>query len=199
MLKNLFRSKRFERQLEPQLAQKISELRPRLYRLASSWCGDAMLADDLVQETLQKAIQKQHQLKEFSRLEAWLYRILHNCWMQYLRAEKPAMDIDDVDLLHDDTPDQQLSEQQIVERVRRAIMMLPLTQKQVITLVDLEGSSYAEVSEILEIPLGTVMSRLNRARALLKLRLSGVRSPRSSQAQTSSKLDSKQNFLRRVK
>ncbi len=191
MLINLFRSRRFERQLE----QQIAELRPRLYRLASSWCGDTMLADDLVQETLQKAIQKQHQLKEFSRLEAWLYRILHNCWMQYLRVEKPAMDIDDVDLLHNETPDRQLTEQQIVKRVRQAIMMLPLTQKQVITLVDLEGSSYMEVSEILEIPLGTVMSRLNRARALLKLRLSGVQSPRSAYMPSGSN----QNFLRSVK
>ena len=191
MLINLFRSRRFERQLE----QQIAELRPRLYRLASSWCGDTMLADDLVQETLQKAIQKQHQLKEFSRLEAWLYRILHNCWMQYLRVEKPAMDIDDVDLLHNETPDRQLTEQQIVKRVRQAIMMLPLTQKQVITLVDLEGSSYMEVSEILEIPLGTVMSRLNRARALLKLRLSGVQSPRSAHMPSGSN----QNFLRSVK
>ena len=191
MLINLFRSRRFERQLE----QQIAELRPRLYRLASSWCGDTMLADDLVQETLQKAILKQHQLKEFSRLEAWLYRILHNCWMQYLRVEKPAMDIDDVDLLHNETPDRQLTEQQIVKRVRQAIMMLPLTQKQVITLVDLEGSSYMEVSEILEIPLGTVMSRLNRARALLKLRLSGVQSPRSAHMPSGSN----QNFLRSVK
>ncbi len=190
MLKNLFRPKRFERQLELQIAAH----RPRLYRLANSWCGDLMLADDLVQETLKKALLKQHQLKEFSRLEAWLCRILHNCWMEYLRVKKPAMDIDDVTLQHDQTPDKELTEQQVVERVRHAIIMLPLTQRQVITLVDLEGSSYEEVSEILEIPLGTVMSRLSRARLLLKERLIGIQNIRSAHARSTH-----QNHLRSVK
>jgi RNA polymerase sigma-70 factor (ECF subfamily) len=153
-----------------------------------------MLADDLVQETLKKALLKQHQLKEFSRLEAWLCRILHNCWMEYLRAKKPAVDIDDVNMHHDETPDKELTEQQIIERVRQAIIMLPLTQRQVITLVDLEGSRYEEVSEILDIPLGTVMSRLSRARIMLKERLIGMQNIRTAHARSSS-----QNHLRSVK
>jgi len=172
MLTNFFNSRKLDKQLAAH--------RPRLYRLANSWCADAMLADDLVQETLQKALLKQDQLKDFSRVEAWLFRILHNCWMEYLRAKKPALDIDDVDLHNNETPDSQLTEQQIVDRVRHAIAVLPLTQRQVITLVDLESSSYAEVAEILDIPVGTVMSRLSRARAMLKQRLMNVRSTNSS-------------------
>jgi RNA polymerase sigma-70 factor (ECF subfamily) len=166
MLKKIFRSKQLDKQL--------SEQRPRLYRLANSWCGDGMLADDLVQETLNKALLKQEQLKDFSRFEAWLYRILHNCWMEYLRAKKPTLDIDEVTLTTDETPERQLTEQQIIFRVRQTMKILPLTQRQVITLVDLEGCSYAEVAEILEIPLGTVMSRLNRARIMLKKHLTNI-------------------------
>lgn len=180
MLTNFFGSRKLDKQLAMQ--------RARLYRLAISWCGDAMLADDLVQETLKKALIKQDQLKDFSRLEAWLFRILHNCWMEYLRVKKPTMDIDSMNLLNDEAPDTQLTEQQIIERVRLAIAILPLTQRQVITLVDLEGSSYAEVSEVLDIPLGTVMSRLSRARTMLKQHLMNVRSIHTSN-----------NHLRRVK
>lgn len=188
MLTNFFNSRKLDKQLATQ--------RPRLYRLANSWCGDAMLADDLVQETLKKALIKQDQLKDFSRLEAWLFRILHNCWMEYLRAKKPALDIDDVDLEMDETPEAQMTEQQIIKRVRNAIAILPLTQRQVITLVDLENSSYAEVAEILDIPVGTVMSRLSRARAMLKQRLMNVRSKNSSH-DTSRSISP--NHLRRVK
>jgi len=179
MLKNLFRSRKLDKQLATH--------RPRLYRLANSWCGDAMLADDLVQETLSKAIIKQEQLKDFSRIEAWLFRILHNCWMEYLRAKKPTLDIDDVTLSSEETPQTQLAKEEVISRVRKAIENLPLSQRQVITLVDLETCSYNEVSEILDIPLGTVMSRLNRARSMLKTRLVNVR-----RAET-------YNHLRRVK
>lgn len=168
MLKKFIRSRKLDQQL--------SEYRPRLHRLAHSWCGDKMLADDLVQETLNKSIIKQHQLKDFSRMEAWLFRIMHNCWMEYIRAKKPALDIDDISLLDNETPETQLSKQQVIFRIRQAIAKLPLTQRQVITLIDLEACSYAEVSEILDIPQGTVMSRLSRAREALKKSLINVKS-----------------------
>lgn len=166
MLKNIFRSRKLDRQL--------SEQRPNLYRLANSWCGDKMLADDLVQDTLGKALMKQEQLRDFSRMEAWLYRILHNTWMEYIRANKPSLDIDDLTLASEETPDRKLTEQQVIVRVRNAVEILPLTQRQVITLVDLEGCTYNEVTEILDIPMGTVMSRLSRARKMLKDQLMNV-------------------------
>ena len=180
MLKKIFRSRKLDRLLSKQ--------RPHLYRLANSWCGDKMLADDLVQDTLGKALLKQEQLKDFSRMEAWLYRILHNCWMEYLRTNKPTTDIDDVSITSKDSPERHLTEQQIIRQVRTTIEMLPLTQRQVITLVDLEGCSYAEVTEILDIPMGTVMSRLNRARKMLKQRLTKVHNKNTPH-----------NHLRRIK
>jgi len=172
MLKIFYRKK---------LEHKLIELRPRLYRMAVSWCSDVMLADDLVQETLNKALVKQAQLKDFSRINAWLFKILHNCWMQHLRSKKPSLDIDNIELLNNDSPERQLSELHIVDRVRKALEMLPLNQRQIITLIDLEGNSYNQVSEILEIPIGTVMSRLNRARSQLKGRLIGLNLEPASQ------------------
>ncbi len=157
------------------LESKLTELRPRLYRLAVSWCSDSMLADDLVQDTMNKALNNHHQLKDFSVINSWLFKILHNCWMQHLRSKKPSMDIDNIELLSNHSPEKQLSEMHIVDRVRKAVEMLPLNQRQVITLVDLEENSYIQVSEILDIPIGTVMSRLNRARKQLKIRLIGIK------------------------
>jgi len=121
-------------------------------------------------------------------MEAWLYRILHNCWMEYLRTNKPTTDIDNLTLTSEESPEKQIAEQQIILQVRKTVEMLPLTQRQVITLVDLEGCSYAEVTEILDIPMGTVMSRLNRARKMLKQQLMNVRHNHTSH-----------NHLRRVK
>ena len=153
----------------------FEERRDRLYRLAVSWCHDAMLADDLVQDTLRKALQKHEQLKDPSKLDAWLFRILHNTWMEHLRTHKPTTDIDDIDPLDKETPESNFSDQQLVTRVQQAVASLPMPQRQIITLVDLEGCSYELVTEILDIPIGTVMSRLSRARAKLKKRLVGVR------------------------
>ena len=165
--------------------------RERLHRLANSWCHDQMLADDLVQDTLSKALKYHYQLKDHDKLDAWLFRILHNTWMDHLRRYKPTTDLDDIDPLDDKTPESYLSDEQLVNRVQKAIFKLPIPQRQVVTLVDLEGSSYAEVAEILELPIGTVMSRLNRARNTLKKSLIGIRKIDSNPAQV--------EYIRRVK
>lgn len=167
MLSHYLRFNRLDRQL--------SEQRPRLHRMALAWCGDPILADDLVQDTLTKALEKQEQLKDEERLGAWLYRILHNCWMEYLRTQKPTLDIDEVELTCTDCPEKQFADDQLAEQVRAAVEALPIGQRQVMTLVDLEGCSYEQVALILDIPQGTVMSRLSRARETMKKRLQGVR------------------------
>ena len=158
------------------LARLFAQRRERLFRLASSWSHDAMLADDLVQDTLNKALKKQHQLTDFNRLDAWLFRILHNTWMEHLRRYQPTIDLDDRDpVLEDSNPEVNLSDQQLVDLVHKAVSKLPMLQRQVITLVDLEEASYKDVADILDIPMGTVMSRLSRARINLKKSLIGVR------------------------
>ncbi len=160
------------------LRKDIAASRDRLYSVALAWCGDAMVADDLVQETLILALQRVHQLRKRERLHAWLYTILSNCWKHHLRRQRPSVELEDGHLPSDDGPAARTRELEIVHRVRRAIVRLPLGQRQTVTLVDLEGFSYAEVAEILDIPIGTVMSRLHTARNALQAVLVDYQSDR---------------------
>ena len=154
-----------------QFKRSLAEYRENLYRIAYSWCHNPSLADDLVQEALAKALKNSSQLREQQTMKAWLYRILSNCWRDHFRRSRDCVDIDDVMLVDQDTPDLSHDRNQVVYRVRSAIAQLPMGQRQVISLVDLEGCSYIEVAQILDVPIGTVMSRLSRARKALKERL----------------------------
>jgi len=153
------------------LRRRIEELRPRLYRLAYSWCHDAALADDLAQEALIKALSRGDQLRDAQALESWLFSILNNCWRDHLRARRDFADVEDIDAAIVDespSPEQRYASRQTIQRVRLAIASLPVGQRQVITLVDIEECSYAAVAAILDLPVGTVMSRLARARQALR-------------------------------
>ena len=153
------------------LKYRVAESRQRLYRVALAWCGDAMLADDLVQETLANGIDRCHQLRDPSRMFSWLYSILNNNWRQHLRTRKPHDELDEGLPSEAGGPLENCRELEIVARVRAAVAGLPADQRQVISLVDLEDLSYCEVAEALNIPIGTVMSRLHRARKNLLARL----------------------------
>ncbi len=149
----------------------IEALRPLLYRIAYSWCHDAALADDLVQETLSKALTQRGQLRVEASLKAWTVAIMNHCWLDHLRSRRDFDDVEDwQDILESsaDTPEASCNREQVIACVRTAVARLPMGQRQVLTLVDLEGFGYAEVADILNIPVGTVMSRLSRARASLK-------------------------------
>jgi RNA polymerase sigma-70 factor (ECF subfamily) len=150
---------------------KLEKSRGRLYRLAFSWCHTPELADDLVQEALSKALKQSAQLKDLDAMDSWLFRILSNCWHDYLRARRDTMIFDEELHQHQATPELLNLRLQDIDTVRRAVAALPEGQRQVITLVDIEGCRYAEVAGILEVPIGTVMSRLCRARRALKEQL----------------------------
>lgn len=149
------------------LVKRIEKSRLKLYRMALAWCHDPMLADDLVQETQILALQKLHQLKNEAAFNGWLYSILNNAWLGYLRKSRPTEDIDQLVVADAASPEHETLMQQVDLMVRKATSALPNAQRQVVTLVDLDGLSYSEVADILQIPIGTVMSRLNRARASL--------------------------------
>ncbi len=146
------------------LKGRIAEARNRLYRVALAWCGDEMLADDLVQETMANGIINIKQLRDESRLFAWLYSILNNNWRLHLRRNKYHDELDEQLSSDENGPFGDCHELEIVMQVRRAVASLAIEQRQVISLVDLEGFSYCDVAEVLDIPIGTVMSRLHRAR-----------------------------------
>lgn len=145
-------------------------MRRDLYRVAYSWCHDTHFAEDLTQETIAKALRSVGQLKEDNALEGWVFTIMTNIWRDHFRQQRNMMDIEDmVDLPSEEaSPEEHYAENDLVRRVRAAIAKLPPNQRQVLTLVDLEEFSYAEAAETLGIPVGTVMSRLCRARQALR-------------------------------
>jgi RNA polymerase sigma-70 factor (ECF subfamily) len=157
--------------ISAQFRGRIEAQREPLYRLAYSWCHDAGLADDLVQETLLRALDRAGQLNDPQRLKSWLCAILANCLKDHFRRVRPLEPLDEDMAAHGESPEAASASNQIAARVRAEIERLPLGQRQAVTLVDLEGFSYAEVGEILEVPIGTVMSRLCRAREALRARL----------------------------
>ena len=155
----------------PAFKKQLAEMRPRLYKVAYSWCHAADVADDIVQDTVIKAIRNASSLRDMEKMNSWLFAILANCWRDYLRRQKPTDDIDECIFTDDDTPELAQERQNITDIVQQAVATLPQGQRQVLSLVDLEGFSYAEVAEIVGIPAGTVMSRLNRARKALSEQL----------------------------
>lgn len=157
------------------LRKLVGNSRDRLYRMAYAWTHNPHLADDLVQQTVLKALSNQRQLKDMAAAEAWLFRILSNCLKDHYRAKREVLSPETLEIPDDRTPEKEANEQQLVDTVRQAVQSLPLAQCQVVTLVDLEGFTYASVAEILEIPVGTVMSRLCRGRRALRELLTEVR------------------------
>ena len=151
---------------------------PRLRRYARALVGDRYAADDLVQDTLERAINKFHLWRPGSDLRAWLFAIMHNVFVNQLRsrAAHPETQLDDSDLGARVAIDADRLE---IRDMQAAIARLPAEQREVLLLVALEQLSYADVSRALDIPVGTVMSRLFRARERLRTQLADV-SPQSS-------------------
>ena len=177
----------------------LKSKRQQLYRVAYAWCNDELLADDLANETIYKAIKNRSQLRDQSLLNSWLFKIMANCWHDHLRQLRPEENIDDVVFVEQQTPEQLLQQQEMILQVRKAIALLPMGQRQVLTLVDLEGFSYDEVATILVIPVGTVMSRLSRARNALKEKLLQKQSPEKGQDNTLASLENSGTRLKNAK
>lgn len=141
-----------------------------IYRM----CGDAQLAEDAAQETFIRAWQKLPSYRPQTPLRNWLYRIAVNAATDMLRRERRIMP-DDINDLH--LTDGRLGPESLASRnertaiVQKAIRSLPDASRAVLVLREYEGLSYQEISSTLDIPVGTVMSRLNYARKLLKTKL----------------------------
>ena len=165
---NSFRSLLFLTPKQRKVCKTLQAGRGRLYRMAYAWTHNADVADEVVQETMIKAIQKIDQLENINALDSWLFRVMSNCFIDICRKQKELVDIEDIVLLEEETPESIHSRSETLASVRTAIARLPLKHRQVMTLIDIENFTYAEVSEILMVPIGTIMSRLNRARQALK-------------------------------
>lgn len=185
------RTKEARKQLELQ--------RAKLYRVAYSWCRNPALADDLVQETLTKALQKSSQLRDPNAGQAWLFTILNNCFRDHFRRLRETDDIDNVTLISESSPEDDNVRLETVQKVRNAIARLSQGKRQVVTLVDLEGFSYVEVANILSIPVGTVMSRLCRARNELKSELLTEYKEATNNENMQTSVNTGKTRLRRIK
>jgi RNA polymerase sigma-70 factor (ECF subfamily) len=142
---------------------------PRLRRYARALSRDAARADDLVQSCLVRAIAKEHLWEPGTDLRAWLFTILHNQNVNEIRRsvrEGVVVAVEDVAPALTVAPRAGASLQ--LRDLERAIRLLPEEQRQVILLVGLEGMRYEEVAAVLDIPIGTVRSRLSRGREMLR-------------------------------
>ena len=142
---------------------------PALRRYARALTRNADLADDLVQDCLERAISRRGLFRPSGPVRAWLFTILLNLHRNGLRATQRRGETVDIDTVPEpSTPASQPGHLALAE-LARAIDTLPLEQKQALLLVTLEGLAYQEAADILKIPLGTLMSRLGRARAALRV------------------------------
>ena len=163
------------------VAAQIVALRPRLVRFAWSLTRDREAAEDLVQETIARALASQWRFQPGTNLKAWLFRILRNCHLNIVRAaNRPALvSIDEFmgeSLAHDanaDPVESSVIERADMRRVIDAFRTLPPPFAAPLFLTQVEQLTYSEVASILDIPVGTVMSRVYRARRLLIAKLAG--------------------------
>lgn len=144
---------------------------PRLRRYARALAGDSHRADDLVQDTLERALTKFHLWRHGSDLRAWMFAIMHNVFINQLKARRElALDEGAEAMLESAAQSDPLELRDLDTALRR----LPTEQREVLLLVGLEQLSYAEASQALDIPVGTVMSRLSRGRERLRALMSGA-------------------------
>jgi RNA polymerase sigma-70 factor (ECF subfamily) len=140
---------------------------PRLRRFAMSLTRDNDACNDLVQETCLRALAKSELWEAGTRLDSWLFRMAQNLWFDRIRARRragEAVDVEEIAELPGDDGRDVMENKLELEAVMRAMARLKPDHQVIIALVCIDGLSYREVAEVLSIPIGTVMSRLNRAR-----------------------------------
>ena len=145
-----------------------------LYNLAHWLTQDRGEAEDLVQETYAKALKGFNSFQPGTNFRAWMYRILRNTFLTSRTGLKPAVSLDDEDQTQladpatSETPESILLARADRDAIHRALQQLPVAYREVILLCDVEEMSYREIAEALMIPIGTVMSRLARARKAMR-------------------------------
>ncbi|MDX5359075.1 MAG: RNA polymerase sigma factor [Rhodobacterales bacterium] len=146
------------------------QLLPRLRAFARGLTRSWEQADDLVQQTCEKALRNSGSFQPGTRMDAWMFRIMRNAWIDVVRARRETEELDiagDDPALAGEDGRRTIEARLHLAAVRRAIDTLPEEQRSILLLVCIEGMRYREVAAALDIPEGTVMSRLARARLAL--------------------------------
>lgn len=160
------------KRLSADVRNRIVAFLPRLRRFCLSVTGKADQADDLVQSTVERALIRIDQWQEGTSLESWMFRIARNMHIDQIRSLRSrgvSVDLDEAFDLQGDDGRAIVEGRSDLEAVRLAMLSLPWEQRSLLALVVFEGQSYKDAAEILDIPIGTVMSRLARARKSLDM------------------------------
>lgn len=160
----LFASNRNKRRLR----KALEGCSPRLNRMALAWTRDPELAKDLLQEVARRAMKGQPQSSDPEALFLCLLRMLSDCWHERLWRDHPAIPRDEILLLDESDLVRVGWQRDVVGRVQVEIVRLPVGQRQAVTLADIEGLSYADIAEVLEMPAASVPVHLSHARANLR-------------------------------
>ncbi|MET0383956.1 MAG: RNA polymerase sigma factor [Burkholderiaceae bacterium] len=157
------------------LPTELPALLPRLWRFALRLTGDRHDAEDLVQRACVRALERQHQLRPGTSSLSWMFSIVHSVWLNELRARRvrDRTSLQWTEELAETIADPDAADPEMGSLYRQlmaAVNALPDAQRAVMILISIEGLNYREAAEILDIPIGTVMSRLARARLTIGAR-----------------------------
>jgi len=147
---------------------------PRLRRFAYGLAGDAAQADDLVQDACVRALTHREQWQPGTKFESWMFRITQNLWIDKKRSAKSKGIHQDIDSVAEPSGDdgRDVTEGRLtLAKVMKGMEVLSDDQRALMVLVCIEGASYKDAAEMLQVPIGTVMSRLARARQTLAAQL----------------------------
>lgn len=153
---------------------RLLELLPRLRRLARVLAWEPADADDLTQLTLERALVRRDQWREGTRLDSWVFRMMKNAWIDEVRSRQRRGRVMAPEALGESVADPgsaDLDARLGVTAVERALAALPEDQRLAVAMVLIEGLSYQEASGVLDIPIGTLTSRLARGRTALQAAL----------------------------
>jgi len=154
--------------------EELLELLPRLRRFARALSHHPADADDLCQATIEKALKARHQWQPGTRLDSWMYRIMRNSWIDTGRARSRAAETfvpEEEGLAVGDGGDRAIEARVELNRVAEAMRALPDEQREAVALVLIEGLAYKDAAAIIDVPMGTLTSRLVRGRQALMARL----------------------------
>jgi RNA polymerase sigma-70 factor, ECF subfamily len=163
--------------MSPSFSDQLIAVLPRLRRFARGLTGSAAEADDLVQAACERALTRTHQFQEGTRFDSWMFRIAQTIWIDQLRSRNIRKEASEDEGLHvgTDEPLRRVEARLALAEVRAALGELPPEQRAALMLVTVDGLSYKEAADIAEVPVGTIMSRLARARVALQARLEAGR------------------------
>jgi RNA polymerase sigma-70 factor, ECF subfamily len=163
------------RPVSARFSDQLVAVLPRLRRFARGMTGSVVEADDLVQAACERALTREHQFQEGTRFDSWMFRIVQTIWIDQIRArdvrkEEPEAE---AERIGSDESVRRAEARLALGEVRLALKELPPEQRAALLLVTVDGLTYKEAAAVAEVPVGTIMSRLARARVALQAKLNG--------------------------